>query len=507
MMVPLKRRKRDVSGETHDAIKYPHVVIFLLERRMGSSRRAFLTRLGRSKGFHVEESFSTVVTHVVSEGNSGGEVQEWLDTQAPRRQTHRPLHLLDISWFTDSMGASRPVDIEDRHMLEVPTLPICDAREQTVSPYACQRRTPLQHHNSILIDALEVLAENAQFHESEGRSLAFWKAGSVLKALPLDVQSMEDLRGVPCLGEHSQRVIKEILEYGVSREVKAVLESERYQVLKVLTSVFGVGVKTADRWFREGVRTPGELVTSGRRLTREQEAGVRHYKHLSIPVTRAEARAIERIVKEAVLAVLPGVQLTLTGGFRRGKQTGHDVDFLITHPEEGKEEGLLPKVISWLESQDLLLYNKMNNNSYGEAKELHSRPVSSMDRFERCFSIFRLDQPASGTQQPGVSSAGEAQGSAPLGGQGACEPRGWKAVRVDLVVTPISQFAFALLGWTGSQHFERELRRWAGQEKQMSLNSHALFDRRQKKFLPASSEEEIFTHLGLDYIPPSERNA
>jgi len=27
----------------------------------------------------------------------------------------------------------------------------------------------------------------------------------------------------------------------------------------------------------------------------------------------------------------------------------------------------------------------------------------------------------------------------------------WRAVRVDLVVSPISQFAFALLGWTGSK--------------------------------------------------------
>lgn len=35
----------------------------------------------------------------------------------------------------------------------------------------------------------------------------------------------------------------------------------------------------------------------------------------------------------------------------RGKPTGHDVDFLITHPEEGREVGLLPKVVSLLKSQ------------------------------------------------------------------------------------------------------------------------------------------------------------
>lgn len=35
----------------------------------------------------------------------------------------------------------------------------------------------------------------------------------------------------------------------------------------------------------------------------------------------------------------------------RGKSQGHDVDFLITHPEEGQEVGLLPKVMRHLQSQ------------------------------------------------------------------------------------------------------------------------------------------------------------
>lgn len=35
----------------------------------------------------------------------------------------------------------------------------------------------------------------------------------------------------------------------------------------------------------------------------------------------------------------------------RGKPQGHDVDFLITHPEEGREVGLLPRVMGQLHSQ------------------------------------------------------------------------------------------------------------------------------------------------------------
>lgn len=35
----------------------------------------------------------------------------------------------------------------------------------------------------------------------------------------------------------------------------------------------------------------------------------------------------------------------------RGKEVGHDVDFLITHPEEGAEERLMAKIVTWLEDQ------------------------------------------------------------------------------------------------------------------------------------------------------------
>lgn len=59
-----------------------------------------------------------------------------------------------------------------------------------------------------LQEALETLAENAEFSENEGRSVAFRRSASVLKALPYVVRAMNELKDLPCLGEHSLRVIK-----------------------------------------------------------------------------------------------------------------------------------------------------------------------------------------------------------------------------------------------------------------------------------------------------------
>ncbi|XP_071391984.1 DNA-directed DNA/RNA polymerase mu [Centroberyx affinis] len=590
-MVPLKRRRvvsssAGATGTDSNAkpggdkvTEFPLVVLFLLERKMGASRRAFLSQLGRRKGFQVEELFSRSVTHVVSENNSGDEVRTWLDSQdggRGQRGAHcrPPVHLLDISWYTESMREGRPVEILDRHRLQEQKKNQAEGAAFSVPSYACQRRTALQGHNTLLTDALSVLADNAELTEDEGRGVAFRRAAAVLKSLPGPVTGMEQLRGLPCLGEHSQRVIKDILENGASSEAESIKQSERYKALKVLTGIFGVGAKTADRWFREGIHSLSQLQGSGHTLNHSQQAGLKHYDDINRPVTKAEADAIGAIVEEAVSAVLPGAEVTLTGGFRRGKLTGHDVDFLITHPEEGKEEGLMPKLVSWLESQGFLLYQKTTRNSYLESKEGPGRPASNMDRFERCLSIFKLATDRRAGQRRGAKlsevhaenglqtnthenfnttrethsrkvcsleaptqSKGEALTDSyqqidpnpnPLslihpsdiaphmrGQEEHSEadqtqtsgPRPWRAVRVDLVVSPVSQFAFALLGWTGSKLFERELRRWAGHEKAMSLSSHALYDNKQSLYLRASSEEDIFAHLGLEYIPPSERNA
>lgn len=150
--------------------------------------------------------------------------------------------------------------------------------------------------------------------------------------------------------------------------------------------------------------------------------------------------------------------------------------------------GLLPRVMRHLQDQGLILYHQHQHSRWESPTRLAQQ--SHMDAFERSFCIFRLPQP------PGAAVGGSTRPCA-----------SWKAVRVDLVVAPISQFPFALLGWTGSKLFQRELRRFSRKEKGLWLNSHGLFDPEQKTFFHVTSEEDIFRHLGLEYLPPEQRNA
>lgn len=132
-------------------------------------------------------SGSDSITHVISENNCIDEVRTWLESHS-KGQSLQPAHLLDISWYTESMRAGHPVEVLERHKLQVHftmqmksndfgKCGICEGRmgchlqfiyfrlvgvfqEQqlnesgdvvfSVPGYACQRRTTLENHNTIL---------------------------------------------------------------------------------------------------------------------------------------------------------------------------------------------------------------------------------------------------------------------------------------------------------------------------------------------------------------------
>ncbi|XP_042094972.1 DNA nucleotidylexotransferase isoform X4 [Ovis aries] len=434
---PRKKRPRQVGASMasppHD-IKFQNLVLFILEKKMGTTRRNFLMELARRKGFRVENELSDSVTHIVAENNSGSEVLEWLQVQNIRASSQ--LELLDVSWLIESMGAGKPVEITGKHQLVVRTDYSATPNPgfQKISQYACQRKTTLNNYNHIFT---------------------------------------------------------EIIEDGESSEVKAVLNDERYQSFKLFTSVFGVGLKTSEKWFRMGFRSLNKIMSDKTlKFTKMQKAGFLYYEDLVSCVTRAEAEAVGVLVKEAVWAFLPDAFVTMTGGFRRGKKIGHDVDFLITSPGSAEdEEQLLPKVINFWEKKGLLLYYDLVESTFEKFK-LPSRQVDTLDHFQKCFLILKLHH-----QRVDSGKSNQQEGKT------------WKAIRVDLVMCPYENHAFALLGWTGSRQFERDIRRYATHERKMMLDNHALYDKTKRMFLKAESEEEIFAHLGLDYIEPWERNA
>lgn len=72
----------------------------------------------------------------------------------------------------------------------------------------------------------------------------------------------------------------------------------------------------------------------------------------------------------------------------------------------------------------------------------------------------------------------------------------------DLFILSPSQYGSALVHFTGSREHNILLRKRAKQ-KNLTLSEHGLF--KQKKPLSSKTEKNIYTHLGLQYIPPELR--
>uniref|UniRef100_A0A8C4U9E6 DNA nucleotidylexotransferase n=1 Tax=Falco tinnunculus TaxID=100819 RepID=A0A8C4U9E6_FALTI len=420
-------------------IKFNKFVIFIMQRKMGMTRRTFLMELARRKGFRVESELSDSVTHIVAENNSYPEVLDWLRGQAVSDSSR--FELLDISWFTACMEAGRPVDSEMKYrLMEQGQSPALNTSElevpsfiaSKVSEYSCQRKTTLNNYNKKFTDAFEIMAENYEFKENEIICLEFLRAASVLKSLPFPVTRMKDIQGLPCMGDRVRDVIEEIIEEGESSRVEEVLNDERYKSFKQFTSVFGVGVKTSEKWYRMGLRTLEEVKADKTlKLSKMQKAGFLYYEDLVSSVSKAEADAVSLIVKNTVCMFLPDALVTITGGFRRGKNIGHDIDFLITSPGPRQDDELLHK--------GLLLYCDMVESTLVK-EQLPSRKVDAFDNFQKCFIILKLHQPRVENSSYNTSKKFH-----------MAEVKDWKAIRVDLVITPFEQYAYALLGWTGSR--------------------------------------------------------
>uniref|UniRef100_H3DI67 DNA-directed DNA/RNA polymerase mu n=1 Tax=Tetraodon nigroviridis TaxID=99883 RepID=H3DI67_TETNG len=461
------RAEQEVARPGREEVKFVNVRLYLVEMKMGHSRRSFLTQLARSKGFMVEDDLSDSVTHVVSENSQASVLWAWLKDSGPANLPS--MHVVNITWFTDSMKERRPVAVETRHLIQVVLGHSGSSggggrkvvAVATVSQYACQRRTTTTNHNAVFTDAFEVLAECYEFNQMEGRCLAFRRAASVLKSLPRVLSSLEDTHHLPCLGDHAKAIIDELLQHGRAFDVQKVLSDERYQTLKLFTSVFGVGPKTAEKWYRTGLRAFEHILADRSiHLNHMQQNGFLHYEDISRAVSKAEARALTKVIDEVVHAITPDAIVALTGGFRRGKEFGHDVDIIFTTLEVGKEENLLLDVIKSLENQGVLLYCDYQAATFDTAK-LPAHSFEAMDHFAKCFLILRLEA----SQVEGGLNSGEE------------DSRGWRAVRVDLVSPPMNRYAFALLGWTGSRQFERDMRRFARKERRMLLDNHGLFDK------------------------------
>ncbi|XP_047409547.1 DNA polymerase lambda isoform X2 [Sciurus carolinensis] len=321
----------------------------------------------------------------------------------------------------------------------------------------------MTNHNLHITEKLEVLAKAYSVQGDKWRALGYAKAINALKSF-----HKPEACSIPGIGKRMAEKIMEILESGHLRKLDHI--SESVPILELFSNIWGAGTKTAQMWYHQGFRNL-EDIRSLASLTAQQMIGLKHYDDFLERMPREEAAEIEHTVRVTAQAFNPGLLCVACGSYRRGKMTCGDVDVLITHPDGRSHQGIFSRLLDSLRQQGFLTDDLVSKEENGQQ--------------QKYLGVCQLPGP------------------------------GRRHRRLDIIVVPYSEFACALLYFTGSAHFNRSMRALA-KTKGMSLSEHALSTAVVRntqgvkmapgRVLPTPTEKDVFTLLGLPYRQPAERD-
>ena len=85
-----------------------------------------------------------------------------------------------------------------------------------------------------------------------------------------------------------------------------------------LTTIYGCGTATADKWYKKGIRTLSDIKQSSEiNLTNTQKLGIEHHHHLAVPVSRDKTEYICGYIFSQAEICCPGTTVEAVGGYRR----------------------------------------------------------------------------------------------------------------------------------------------------------------------------------------------
>lgn len=161
---------------------------------------------------------------------------------------------------------------------------------------------------------------------------------------------MTELARLPGCGEKTGLLFAEFEECGQLSEVKNADSDEKLAAIKTFYNIYGVSAVTAEEFYRRGWRDLDDVVDYGWKIiNRSQQIGVKYYDEFLQKIPRPETEAIAKTVLEHVRKLRPGYQLTVVGGYRRGKIMSGDVDLMLSHHDKKATHGIISKLVISLE--------------------------------------------------------------------------------------------------------------------------------------------------------------
>ncbi|KAI0785852.1 Nucleotidyltransferase [Abortiporus biennis] len=405
-----------------------------------------------------------------------------------------------------------------------PPIPTNTTKLSYKAKYACQRASPLTCLNQGLALELDIIKRSRALEGEDRSALSYSRAISVIKAYLNRITSRRQVEKLPYLGTKILSLIEEYLDTDHIHEAHTISSSERFTALSLFSSVYGIGPHSARRLYALGLRTlddleayygvdkeeleaeselvqiekkeekvyyqkgkyPGEpgkwhgSVASGQADDLGESwvkiaLGLR--EDLSLKIPRDEVEEMGRVVMDELEVIEPGCVYTVVGGYRRGKPESNDVDIVFTHPDTTKVKGLCKRFVKRLYEQGMVSH-VMHLSSFHAHNALRTTHWDSLEKALTVFTLPKSSPLYNGTRR-----------------------------RLDLIFAHPEVYWCAVIGWSGSIMFQRDIRQWAKDKCGMKFDSSGITRRRDSKQFFPKTEKEVFDLFGLEWIDPTLRNA
>jgi DNA polymerase beta len=311
----------------------------------------------------------------------------------------------------------------------------------------------------LILEALGTMKKKEMIAKQTFKVRAYDKVIKQINAVPGPIAAYEDLAGITGIGAAIKEKLEEIFATGRLESAERAIANTPIAAYDALLKVHGIGPAKARKLVEAGITSIEALrsavAENPKLIDAASKIGLAHYESFLERIPRAEMEAHEAQI-QAILP--PHMTATLVGSYRRGAATSGDIDVLLTVEGGAQVKAFHDYVIALTTAEyitDIL--------ALGDHK---------------CMAVCNVDD--------------------------------GPARRLDLLLTPADEIAYATLYFTGSDTFNVAMRSWA-LTRGWSLNEHTLSwvgsatGAGAPAPPPMDSEESIFKFLGLTYIPPTER--
>ena len=302
-------------------------------------------------------------------------------------------------------------------------------------------------NNIKLSEAFEQLA--IQFKHDRWRSRSYKNAASLLKSHPGTILSGTEAMEIKGIGKSIGAKIDELIATGKLSliENRNPNDIQKDRIIQIFEKIYGVGPKTAEKWYDEGYRSLEDIGKIYHTLTDAQKMGYYYYHQINKRIPRSEMDQYSVIIDKALKEV--GAVHMICGSYRRGEPDSGDIDCLV----KGDLNINMSVILNTLMRTGIMI---------GQLALGHTKFM-------------------------GISRLGE----------------GYNARRIDIVIIAEESWPYATLYFTGSKQLNIIMRTKALQ-KGYTMNEHNMIGPGGEYH--AKTEKDIFDFLGMDYLEPTQRS-